>query len=793
MLDLLLFYQSELMGTTGERITQSLLDKERGIVKNENREYQQDGSFGRVPRLLAQAMYPPGHPYATVGLGSLSDLDAATPADAVTWLTTHYVPANAVLVVAGDFDAGTIKGKIERYFGNVPQGTVQARPAPAVAHGSVNRHQTVYDRVPGPRLYRAWNLPEWGSADATYLEIASVILGGGTSSRLYQRLVQRDKIATNVSASVNLAQLGSQFSIVVTPRNESDLSVITWALDDELARFLEHGPSPEELRHAKRRYRATFLRGIERIGSEPIGGFRGRSDLLAENEVIGGRADFYRTTLSRVESATTGDLRDAATRWLRDGAFTLELRRLPADTGRAATRVDRSNPPQPERFPKFRSAPVQQHNFTNGLRLLLVPRPAIPLVELRLRIGIGSTSDRDGTPGRAELTTQLLSEGTTRRSASGISHEILDMGARISTSIDDDASVITLSGPASEMPRMLDLLSDLVINPVFPEAALEAKRAQHTDRLQRERGSAPALPGALLQRLLDGSEATPALLGPAQRPTAISRDDLLAFFRASFRPDNATLIVAGATTKDLLVPQVERAFGGWKRAAGPSHTVTRREQPNSSPAVYLIDTPGSTQSIIATGHLTLPAGDPDFSVLRIIADVLRWRLMTNLRETKQWSYAPYALLGSSATGRQIFGAVAAVQQDKTAEAMVEILTELRGLASSRPVTSEELERAKTSELRLLAVYAQTNALTAQKLDEESRLSIDVPDSQTLGSRIEAIALTDVLRVSSRLIQPDRLVWLVVGNEGKVGDSVKALRLGELHNISTEGRLTPARR
>lgn len=789
MLDLLLYYQSRLMGTTGERITQSLLDKERGIVKNENREYQENQTFGRAPLLLARATYPHGHPYASVGLGSLADLDGATPADAIAWLTTYYGPANAVLVVAGDFSAATIRENIERYFGAIPRGQVQTRSPPIVARGSASRSQTLHDRVPGARLYRAWNISEWGSVDATYLELVSMTMGGGTSSRLYQRLVQREKIATAVSASANLFQLGGQLSLVVTPKQEGDLPGIARAIDEEIERFVEQGPSPVELVNVQRRYRANFLRGIERIGSEPIGGFRGRSDLLAENEVNGGRPDFYATTLSRVAGAGAADLRGAAARWLKDGAFTLVLRPLPAAAStRAAARVDEASAPRPEPFPAFPATRVQSHGFVNGLRMLLVERPAIPLVELRMRIGTGSRADRADEPGRAELVTQLLSEGTARRDGIRISEELVDMGARMSASVNDDASVITVSGPADELPRMLNLLADLIRNPAFPEAAVEIKSSQHAARVQRERASAPAVPAALLQRLLEGSLVAPDRPDTARRPAAVHREDILSFFRAAFRPDNATLIVSGATKMDELVRQVEQAFAGWQRTAAPLPSVSGRSAPDSSAVIYLMDLPGATQSVITAGHLTMAASDPDFAVMGIVATILRFRLTDNLRHAKQWAYAPHAYIGSRVEGRQILAAVATVQQDKTAEAMLEILQEIRGLTGARPVTGEETERAKTSELRILAVLSQTNALAAQQVDEASRMAGgEVPDFQMIARRVAAIGPGDVSRVAARLIRPERLAWLVAGDEQKIGESLRALRLGEIRRLATDGR------
>lgn len=361
------------------------------------------------------------------------------------------------------------------------------------------------------------------------------------------------------------------------------------------------------------------------------------------------------------------------------------------------------------------------------------------------------------------------------------------MGARISVSVDEDASVVMLSGPADEMPRMLDLLADLVRNPVFPEEAVSVKRAEQAARRRSEHASARQRPAVLLQSLLQGFPVTVATPHPAQPSASADRDDLLSFFRASFRPDNATLVVAGATTLDALTPQVELAFGGWQGAAAPLPAAARPSTPDGPRMVYLIDIPGSTQSVIAAGHLTLAPDDPDFDLMPIVATILRFRLTANLREAKQWSYAPYADLGSGAGGRRIFAAVATVQQDKTAEAMLEILHELSGLAGARPATPEEIERAKTSELRLLAVYSQTNALTAQRVDEASRIATgEIHAFDMIARRLAAIGSDEVSRVVARLIQPERLAWLVIGDQRQIAESVGTLGLGELREIATDG-------
>ncbi len=784
-LDLLLYFQSQLMGHSQDAITQTVLDKERGIVKNEKRESEEDRSYGRVPNLIAQASYPVGHPYALTGAGSLQDLDAANLEDVRSWLAANYGPANAVLVVAGDVDLGTIRQKIQKFFGDIPPGPLVATPAPWVAKAIGRRRQVMYDRIPSARVYRVWNIPEWSVADTRYLSLVSSVLGGGSSSRLHRRLVQSEQIATDVSASVRFGQLGSQLSIQVTAKSERDLAAIESALDEEVTRFVQDGPTMEEREAVRRRFLTDFFRGTERLGSEWIGGFKGKSWLLAENEVLGGRPDYYKVTLDRVARATSDDLRDAARRWLVDSDVTLVLRPRPMQPAASASNARPSEIPEAGEFPSVTLAPMQQKHLANGLRVLFVEHPAVPLVEMRLIVSSGSASDRDGAPGAAELTAKLLVQGTTRRTAAQISDDVLDLSARLSTSTQTDTSAVALAGPSGELVRMLDVLADIVRHPTFPATALEAQRQQYASRVQRERGST-VTPERLMPRLLERPAATPGtpVARTSSEGAAAGRDELLAFHSERYRPNNATLVVVGATTMEKLLPEIDRAFGTWER--GPLlPSVTMNVTEAVSRVVYLVDAPGMTQSVVVAGMPAPLPADPSYHAFRTIAIAMRSRLFANLREAKQWSYAPYTSLAGTRDS-QVFMLVAAVQQDKTAETMTELLKELHEMAGARPITSQELKVAKTNELRMLVVYWQTNALTADRVAEVVRDGTDPSAFAALGRRLAALTEGEVARVASRVIHPDRAICLVIGDRRKIEAGVRALNLGELRVIDADG-------
>ena len=209
-LDLALWMESDRMGHLTGAISQPKLDEQRGVVQNEKRQGENE-PYGKVWDFLTPKLYPPNHPYSWTTIGSMEDLDAAKLDDVKDWFRTYYGAANAVVVVAGDIDAQTAKQKVEKYFGDIPAGPPVARQQAWVAKRTGSQRGIMQDRVPQARIYKVWNIPGWGTADADYLNLVSDVLSSGKSSRLYKRLVYDEQIATDVSANLDLREIGGLF------------------------------------------------------------------------------------------------------------------------------------------------------------------------------------------------------------------------------------------------------------------------------------------------------------------------------------------------------------------------------------------------------------------------------------------------------------------------------------------------------------------------------------------------------------------------------------------------------
>ncbi|MDB6108959.1 MAG: peptidase domain protein, partial [Pedosphaera sp.] len=459
--DVALWMESDRMGHLLGTLDQAKLDEQRGVVQNEKRQGENQ-PYGVTRELITKGTAPVGHPYSWTVIGSMEDLNAASLDDVKTWFKTYYGAANAVLVIAGDIDAETALKKAELYFGDIPAGPPVAKYDKWVPKIPGTRRQTVSDRVPQARLYKIWNIPPYGEADTSYLDLASDVLSSGKTSRLYKRLVYDEQIATDVSAYVNPSEISGHFGIVATARPGVDLAKIEKAINEEVARFLAHGPTAKELERVKVAGIAGFVRGIERIG-----GFGGKSDILAMNEVFHGSPDFYQTTLNYVRNATAQDVQSAAKRWLTDDVYILEV--LPYPKFQPSTEsADRTKLPTPSEAPEVKFPAFQRTTLANGLKVVLAERHSTPVVNLNLLVDAGFASDQSATPGTARLAMGMLDEGTTKRSALEISDELASLGASISTGSDLDSSSVSLSTLTPVLDPALNLYADVILNPSFP-------------------------------------------------------------------------------------------------------------------------------------------------------------------------------------------------------------------------------------------------------------------------------------------------------------------------------------
>jgi zinc protease len=787
-LDTVLWMESDRMGHLLGAIDKARLDEQRGVVQNEKRQNDNE-PYALSEYLIQENTYPKGHPYSWTVIGSMEDLNAASLDDVKEWFKTYYGPSNAVVVVAGDVKAEEVKAKVERYFGDIPPGPPVARHDTWIAPRTGAHRMEMQDRVPQARIYEVWNTPEWATADSAYLTLAASVLSRGKTSRLYKRLVYDDQIATSVNARQNGAEIGSQFVVEVTAKAGGDLAAVEKAADEELTRFLEKGPTAEELERARTEYLAGFVRGAERIG-----GFGGKSDILAEGAVYGGSPDFYKPRLQRIQGATPADVWGASKRWLSDGVFVLEVHPFP-EYAAAAAGVDRSKRPEPGPPSLSRFPAIQHATLTNGLKVVLAERHAVPVVNLRLLVDAGYAADQGGVPGTARLAGDMLDEGTKTRTSLQISDGLAALGASLRIQSDLDTTRVSLSALKANLDPSLEIFTDVVLDAVFPAADFERLKKLQIAAIEQEKAEPFGIALRVLPPLIYGAGHAYAIpfsgSGTAASVSRISRDDVARWYATWFKPNNATLAVAGDTTLAELTPKLEKLFASWKQGAVPKKNVATVAA-KAGTEVYLIDRPGAVQSVILVGQVAPPKANPKEPALETMNGVLGGQFISrvnmNLREDKHWSYGAGTVF-VDARGQRPFFADAPVQSDKTKESVAELQKELRGIRGDRPITADELRSAQNGlTLTLSGQWETANAVLAS-LAELVRFGYDDRYFDTYAEKIRGVSLADAAD-AARTIEPDRLVWVVIGDRAKIEPGLRELGLGAVHLMDADGKVQP---
>ncbi len=784
-LDIALWMESDRMGHLLGAVTQEKLDEQRAVVQNEKRQYENE-PYAVAEELITTACFPKGHPYSWTVIGSMEDLDAASLSDVHEWFKTYYGPNNAVLVIAGDITPEVALEKVKKYFGEIPPGPPIAKHETWIAKRSGTHRQTAQDRVPQARLYRVWNIPQWGSLEAVHLDLVSDVLASGKTSRLYKRLVYEDQIATDVSAFVDLREIAGLFQIVATAKPGVDLALVEKAVDEELQKFLKNGPTEAEMKRIKTQYRASFIRGIERIG-----GFGGKSDILASNMTYAGRPDFYKVTLDRVEKATAADLKKAAIKWLSDGDYVLTITPYP-QLGVSGEGVDRSKLPEAGEPPQVSFPPLKRAELSNGLKLVLVERPSIPVVDFRLLVDAGYAADQFAAPGTARLAMDLLDEGTKTRTALQISEELQMLGASLGTGTGLDVCTVSLNALKDQLQPSLEIFADVVLNPSFPAEEFERLQKQTLARIQREKVTPVQMalrvfPGLLYGR--DHAYGNPLTgSGTEASVSGMTRADMVQFHRTWFKPNNATLVIVGDITLQEVEPILERLFRTWKPGDVPRKNL--KEVADQPSAVYIVDRPGSQQSVIFAGHLTLPRANDLEEAIDLMNNILGGdftsRINMNLREDKGWTYGARSLI-YNAKGQRMFIAYSPVQSDKTADAMKEIAKELLQIVGEKPPTEEEFLKTQSNVLLGLPGSWETIGSIAGSAAEIVQFGLPDDYFQKYPEKLRNLTADDARKAARAAVKPSAVIWVVVGDRAKIEEPIKALGFGEVKYVDADGR------
>ena len=787
MLDYTLFAESDRMSHLLGSVDQKKLDLQRGVVQNEKRQGENQ-PYGVAWQLLTENTYPVGHPYSWTVIGSMKDLDAASMPDVQEWFKTNYGPNNTTIVLAGDITPEAALAKVEKYYGDIPAGPPLAKHEAWIAKRTGSHRTTVEDRVPASRLYRVWNVPGAYTATEPLLDLAAHVLGQGKTSRFYKRLVYKDQLATSAMAENDSNEIGGQFSLTLTARPGADVRKLETEADEELRALMKSGPTATELELAKTAILARFTRIVERVG-----GFGGKSDLLAACQTYTGNPLCYKDYLQAIKAATPSQIKQAMNEWLSDGDFVLDVRPFPTELTTTA-KLDRSQPPALGKPETLKLPPMQRTTLSNGLKVVLAERHSAPVVNFSMMVDSGYASDSAELPGVAGLTLRMLAEGTQKRGSLAIGEELESLAANYNASTNLDGAFVSLNVLKATMPKALDVYADILLHPAFAQGELDRLKKDQLAAIQREKTNPNTMAMRVIPEIVYGkghAYAKPMSgLGNETAVARITREDLVKYHQSWFKPNNATLLVVGDTSLAELTPLLEKALGSWKAGEVPKKNLAQATLPEKR-LVYLMDRPGAQQSNIYAVQLAVPRNSPDSLPLDLVNDIFGGnfssRINLNLREDKHWSYGVRAGL-VPAVGQRLYMSTSPVQTDKTRESLQELVREYGDIAGAKPITAAELASAQANQtLGLPGSFETAGQLSGAY---QTILQYQLPEDyyNTFTQNVMALTPAQANAMAARSIAPAKLAWVVVGDMSKVEAGIRDLNLGDVVKIDADGKI-----
>jgi zinc protease len=806
-LELVLWLEADRLGFLPPSMTQQRLDNQRSVVKNERRESVDNVPYGQAEEALLKVLYPADHPYHHSVIGSMADLSAAHLADVSAFFRSYYVPNNAILSIAGDFEREQAKTWIKKYFGPLPKGPEVVRPKPRTPKLAESKHITMTDAVSLPRAELIWPTVPSTHPDEPALDILAAVLGGlPKENRLFRTLIYDRQLAAQVSASHPTHLLSGTFDVELYAQPGQKLGDLVRIAQNEIERLKNDGPTAAEVRKAQNERESELVMGMQSVTR--------KAALLNEYLDRFGNPLGYQSEIEKIFAVTPEDVRRVARDYL--GPHFIELDVVPGPPASRAEEsavdpatqaplgsppvveirddFDRSQTPVLGPTPRYTPPSYERRRLSNGLELRIVQRHDLPIVTLDLVIKSGETLTPRGKEGLASIAISLLDEGTTTRDALQIAGELAEISSSLGASGELEASTISLTTLTRHLNQALDLYTDVILNPSFPEKQLERLKIQRLAALKARADDAEHTAEAIFPRLIYGPEhpyGRPES-GTAASVRSITRDDVVAFCKQIMVPANAALVVVGDVEPDSITAALESRLGAWPAGHAPRQpdTAIAAVPALSRRMIYLVEKPAAAQTVLTVGRIGAARKSPDVFALSLMNAILGGqfisRINMNLREDKGYSYGAESSF-SFLRGPGPFEAVATVQTAVTKESFVEVFKELTDITGKRPVTNAELAFAKQRMIQGFPHRFETTFGVAGQL--AILIAEDLPDDEfaRYQARVEAVTKADVDRVANEYITPEKMAVLVVGDRSQVEGPLKSLPFVEtIQQLDVEG-------
>ena len=745
------------------------VEAERHVIAEE-RAREQESPFARLDQSHLTASYV-RHPYRNPILGWPDDLARIEVDDLKGFYRNHYRPDGAVLLIVGDVDASRALDASEARFEGLEPGD-EIRPLPSFEEPrQVGRRDfRLIEPESVARGLFGWHTVPLGHPDGPALDVLSDLLTCGRRSRLWDHLVESEKLATWVETGQEGARRAGQFLLQVEAVHGASTERVDRAIAGVVARIADEGPSAAELERSRNRLEAAW-----RWEQEDLAGLAGGLGLFALNGDWRAWQAEHRAALA----VQAEDIRRVASTYLADANLTVgwsvprparsvtvlmpseasikEVRPQPSSTAPPRA-IELEIPAGPTRLADY--APLKV-TLPNGMRILTERRPGTGVVALELFVDAGLL--RESKPGLAYLTGRMLEEGTASRSAEEMAEAIEDVGGALEVG----ATGASLRVRAEDLPMAIEWLADLAIRPSFPAEALGWTRRKVASELQSDRDD-PAFRADLLFRgLVYGDHPySRDPRGSSREISRLSREEIREHHDRFFRPDRSFLVAVGDFDPRKLQALVRARFGAWSGTSAESPRTPRLVR-SPRPRVRRVAYPGE-QVHILLGHLGIPRRHPDFEALAVADHILGSgpgftdRLSRVIRDEMGLAYSVGGGMTDSADIEAgMFRVYLGTGPDEADRAVSAAYEQVR-LMHAGAFSDEEVDRARHYLAGSWVFDYQTVEQRAERLMELERWGLELDEPLLWPERISRVTTRQVRRAAKAHLAPSAMARVEYG-------------------------------
>ncbi|MCY4540496.1 MAG: pitrilysin family protein [Chloroflexi bacterium] len=779
-LPLALWLEADRLG--GLDVTQENLDNQRAIVIEELQRSYDNRPYGTAVKALITVPYS-YEPYKRPAIGAIDDVNNAQIEDVLAFHRTYYVPNNATLVVAGDIDFDTTRALVDELFAPIPRGE---DPPALPDFVPVDQEEAEYITIEDPfinlpALLVAYEIPPLIHEDYPALNVLSRVLSVGDSSRLAKRLVDTGK-ALQADAWIFDNRGPGQFAFILVANVGVELEDLESASYEELQKIIDEGVPQEELDKVIAGIRSRGILGLETA--------LGLAESVQSASYYFDDPQAVFTGIDRYKAVTSEDIQRVAIEYLEDAdrhvfnVVETDAEAPPPVEPYAAEDaveqapdyryvIEQSEAPPPMESNEFNFPDITENVLDNGLEVVVIEQPNMPIISLDVYMTGGSTAAPQDLPGLAGITGDLITRGTTTRSAQDIAGAIEQVGGAVGSGAGSDSMSLGVFALIEDSDLAFELLADMTLNANFPENEVERERAERISALEANLAEPGFVAGRTFGRTLyEGHPYGNATTFESLE--AITRDDIVAFYESRRQPDNAVLIIAGAITTEEGLAYAQQHFADWQ---GTAEAISYPALPeHSGQQMLLVDRPGSTQANFIMGNIGIQGASLDYFPARVMNHVLGGtfssRLVQNIREEKGYTYSIGSGFSYPAdTGR--FIVTAAVRNDVIAAALEEVFNEIERI-KTEPLTDEEINDARDGIVGEFVFGLETYQDFVESVASYKIRGVELDRLNKWLGYIKDVSTDDVLNIANTYIHPEDFIIVVVGDANEIQEQLETL-------------------